>query len=371
MKLFKSLLVAPATLGLLAPMSVSANELNITDVSNYSSSEEVQSISEFSPELAVTNSRVDGLEARLNDFEAGGFSETTTASFGSTFYVGAVDEGADDGVTTATYDFAMDLTTSFTGEDSFDVAVIAGNAGGDAVGTVMGGDSTTNEALALDGVSYTFPLGGFTVNVGDGNGVDALNSGACAYSAFTDTISDCGTSNVGGSADSGVAVSYDFGNGFVAAGGIAGGNDADGEIEGLVSDEDASTIGLELAYAADTYAVSLAYTDDDETAGDVSYYSLQASFTPDAPYSLSAGYEFDDDDADSLFVGLTTEAGPGSLSLGLSTQELADDHDDNYMYEVAYSYDVNDSMTVTPGAFIIEDADDDEFGLVVTTGFSF
>ena len=42
MKLFKSLLVAPATLGLLAPMSVTANELNIKDVSGYSSSEEEQ-----------------------------------------------------------------------------------------------------------------------------------------------------------------------------------------------------------------------------------------------------------------------------------------------------------------------------------------
>ena len=80
---------------------------------------------------------------------------------------------------------------------------------------------------------------------------------------------------------------------------------------------------------------------------------------------------FDDDDADSIFVGLTSEVGAGSLSLGLSTQELLDDHDDNYMYELAYSYDVNDGMTVTPGIFIIEDADDDEFGAVVTTSFSF
>ena len=41
------------------------------------------------------------------------------------------------------------------------------------------------------------------------------------------------------------------------------------------------------------------------------------------------------------------------------------------MYELAYSYDVNDGMTVTPGLFIIEDAADDEFGAVVTTSFSF
>ena len=56
MKLFKSLLVAPATLGLLAPMTATANELNLNDVSGYSSSEEVQNISEFNSaeELAVT-----------------------------------------------------------------------------------------------------------------------------------------------------------------------------------------------------------------------------------------------------------------------------------------------------------------------------
>ena len=68
MKLFQKLLVAPATLGLLAPLSATATEVTIND---------------FNPaeELAVTNSRVDGLEARLNNFEAGGFSETTTASF--------------------------------------------------------------------------------------------------------------------------------------------------------------------------------------------------------------------------------------------------------------------------------------------------
>ena len=46
MKLFKSLLVAPATLGLLAPMSKQL-ELNLAEVSGYSSSEEVQNISEF------------------------------------------------------------------------------------------------------------------------------------------------------------------------------------------------------------------------------------------------------------------------------------------------------------------------------------
>merc|ERR1711916_416097 len=95
MKLFKSLLVAPATLGLLAPVAATANEVTVND---------------FNPaeELAVTNSRVDSLEARLNNFEAGNFSTTTTASFGADFVIGAVDGGG--GTTEATtfdYQYGM------------------------------------------------------------------------------------------------------------------------------------------------------------------------------------------------------------------------------------------------------------------------
>ena len=128
MKLFKSLLVAPATLGLLAPMTATANELNLKDVSGYSSSEEVQNISEFNPaeELAVTNSRVDGLEARFNNFEAGGFSETTSASFSVDTVIGAID-GASSEATSLDFQFNIGLSTSFTGEDSLDIAIDSGN----------------------------------------------------------------------------------------------------------------------------------------------------------------------------------------------------------------------------------------------------
>ena len=109
MKLFKSLLVAPATLGLLAPMSATANEVTIND---------------FNPaeELAVTNSRVDGLEARLNNFEAGGFSDTTVASFSVDAVLGATD-GATKETTSLDYQFNIGLSTSFTGEDSLDIAI--------------------------------------------------------------------------------------------------------------------------------------------------------------------------------------------------------------------------------------------------------
>ena len=374
MKLFKSLLVAPATLGLLAPMSATANEVTIND---------------FNPseELAITNSRVDGLEARLNNFEAGAFSTTTSASFGANFYIGSVDNGTVSESTTTltapngggtvtsattttdvpaeavtfTYDYSMGLSTTFTGEDSLDVAIIGGNAGTTPVDAFMGGDDTSDK-LVLDGISYTFPLGGATVIVGDGVGVDDMNTGACAYSAFTDLLGDCGTSNVGGSADSAFAIGYDFGNGLTFAGGAGGGDGT----SGYFTAEDASTIGLEAAYTADTYGISVAYTDDEADT----YWSFQGMYAPEGFPSISVGYEAGEDEADAIFAGLTfDEVGPGSVSLGMASTDLSTD--DYYQYELSYSYPLNDGMTITPGVFITETAGDDVTGVIVTTSFSF
>ena len=116
MKLFKSLLVAPATLGLLAPMSATASEVTISDFN-------------AAEEIAVTNSRIDGLEAKFNNLEAGSFSETTTASFGVEFLVGAVDGGDTTAPEATTFDYSMGigLETSFTGEDSLSATIDIGS----------------------------------------------------------------------------------------------------------------------------------------------------------------------------------------------------------------------------------------------------
>ena len=155
------MLVAPATLGLLAPLSATANEVTIND---------------FNPaeELAVTNSRVDGLEARLNNFEAGSFSETTTASFSVDFAVGSLDgRGISTGVMMEmkifiAYGFQIDLNTSFTGEDSLDIlsTLEMTTSSGSSTSPLAEFDlNAGSEALTVDGVSYTFPVGGFTALV--------------------------------------------------------------------------------------------------------------------------------------------------------------------------------------------------------------
>ena len=182
MKLFKSLLVAPATLGLLAPMTASANEVTINDFN-------------AAEEIAVTNSRVDGLEARFNDLEAGSFSETTSASFGVDFLVGAADGSSE--ATTFTYGMGIGLETSFTGEDSLSATIDIGNA---SATSSLSGTSGMNfdgtvDKLTLDGLTYTFPLGGATVMVGDNTDVSPVYTGACAYSSFTDYMGNCGTGN--------------------------------------------------------------------------------------------------------------------------------------------------------------------------------
>jgi hypothetical protein len=374
MKLFQRLLVAPALLGFIVPVTAKATETNLDAISNY-----YQDNIDLNSKSFISNPEnktllLSGGEGLVESSSSDpvvddSFSSTTSASFGSTFYVGAVDGGtvtvddvtSDAEAVTFSYDFAMDLSTSFTGEDSLDIAVIGGNASGTAVDDFMGGDGTSDE-LTLDGVSYTFPLGGATVIVGDGVGVDDLNTGACAYSAFTDLLSDCGTSNLGGSADSAFAIAYDFDNGFTLAGGAGGGTGTDG----FFTEQDASTIGLEAAYTADTYGVSVAYTDDEATT----YWSVQAMLAPEGYPSLSVGYETDDDDADAIFAGLTfAEVGSGSVSLGMASTDLSSD--DYYQYELAYSYPLNDGMTITPGVFIKETSGDDETGVVVTTSFSF
>ena len=82
MQLFKSLFLAPATFGLLAPISAMANEVTISD---FSSSEQIN----------ISNNLENGLETRINNYEAGGFSETTTMSGSASFQIGAVDEDND------------------------------------------------------------------------------------------------------------------------------------------------------------------------------------------------------------------------------------------------------------------------------------
>ena len=378
MKLFKSLLVAPAALGLLSPMSATANELNLADFTDYSSSKEVQNISEFnSKQLTVTNSSVDGLETRINNFEAGSFSETTTASFSADFAIGSVDGSSDTEAVTTGYGFQIDLNTSFTGEDSFDVSIDAGNADDGSLDELDLNDN--GDTLAVDGISYTFPVGDkLTVFVGDSVDGSSLYDTACVYGGQTDTLDDCGLASSALEEGSGTAAgaSLDVGNGFTAALGYTG---AGSSTSGLSTKEGNDSYGLQLTYTDDSYGASVTYASVEGTT-DTTYWGLNGYWTPDsagnAP-SISVGYEMGNpatgNDTTQYFVGLQwDEVGPGSLGIALGNNGPITDGATEYnMYEVFYSYPINDGMTVTPVIFSKEQSGDDETGFIVKTSFSF
>ena len=382
MKLFKSLLVAPATLGLLAPMTATANELNLNDVSGYSSSEEVQNISEFnSADLAVTNSRVDGLEARLNDYEAGSFSTTTSAGFSVDMAIGAVDGSTTSETVGTAYGYQIDLSTSFTGEDALSVSLDAG-AGATTLGELD--LNSSGDGLIVDGVTYTFPIGDkTTILVGDSTDGSALYSTACVYGGFTNTLDDCGNASSAFTApveSVALSASYDIGNGFTGAFGYAG----QGTSSGLMTKEGSDYYGAQISYAADNYGASVTYANTELTANssteDQTLWGLNAYYVPDASLpTISVGYEMGDPDTSKdttqWFVGLQwDEVGDGTLGVAAGSKgAITDGADDLMAYEAFYSYPVNDGMTITPAVFIMDNAkgSENETGVVVKTSFSF
>ena len=338
--------MAPATLGLLAPMTASANEVTINDFN-------------AAEEIAVTNSRIDGLEARFNNLEAGSFSETTTASFGVDFVVGAEDGAASEAAAFG-YQMGIGLSTSFTGEDSLDVAIDIGDGTSGALDF-----DDTSDVLTVDGLTYTFPVGGATVMVGDSTDISGVYTGACAYSSFTDYMGNCGTGSTVGVGGSGVtaAMSYAFDSGFSLAGGVSS------ETDSILTEEGSDIYGIEAAYSADSYGVSVAYADAETTTawGVNGYYAFDA-------VTLSAGVESVDDGAtaEGFFVGLSfPEVGAGSLDIGMGTTGNFKDGDtEYYTYEASYAYPLNDGVTITPGIYIIEGTTD-VTGVALKTSFSF
>ena len=292
---------------------------------------------------------------------------------------------------TATYGFQIDLNTSFTGEDSLDISIDAGNGSSTTLGEL---DLNTGENLSVDGVSYTFPVGDkTTVFVGDNTDGSALYSTACVYGGITNTLDDCGNVNSALGSGNGTAAgaSFDIGNGFTAAIGYTGEGSSN---KGILSKESADAFGGQLTYTGDSYGLSATYANiesntasNDSTAKageDVTYWALNGYWTPSESGSLpsiSVGYETGDSEAAStkdtstFFVGIQwDEVGPGTLGAAMGTTgHISDGATEYYMYEAFYSYPVNDGMTITPVVYVKELASPkmDETGVMVKTSFSF
>ena len=133
--------------------------------------------------------------------------------------------------------------------------------------------------------------------------------------------------------------------------------------------------GIEAAYTADSWGVSVAYVSDDNAASpETTYWGVNANYSFDMA-DVSVGFEAEETsgvDKSGYFVGVTIpEVGPGSVSIGAGTAANYTDAQTEYMvYEASYSYPVNDGLTITPGVFIEEKSGDDLTGVIVKSSFS-
>ena len=398
MKLFQKLLLAPAALGLFAPIAANANESNFRDVTSYTQDQVAVSVDTFKP-LSSKNPLLaggEGMNSSENvDFDVDTFSATTTAEFTSNFAFGK-EEGVSGDSVISNYDWELALSSSFNGTDSLDVVI---NAGKSAGYTEL--DMTNHTDLQIDSISYTSTYGekvSAFVGLGGGAAGSSLYSTACVYGAQADTFSNCGVSaaNIDEGLGAALGASFDLGNGFTAAVAYEGqGNST----KGFMSKEATDALGAQVAYTGDTFGVSVSWANienhDDSSNNDILTGSgdgqtqsigINAFYAPDLANfpSISAGLESNHDDSVSgttndetshYFLGIQwDEIGDGTLGAAIGSKApYAENSDALTMYEVFYSYNYADGITITPLIFSKDNSGStaDETGVILKSTFSF
>ena len=392
MKLFKSLLLTPAALGLLAPITATANELNLNDVSGYSSSEEVESIHEFSAaDLAVNSNRVDVLEVGIKKFEAGSFSETTTMSGAAHFQIGAVDQGASTEAVTSTYSYDIDLNSSFTGADNLYVGIETGN---DSASVDFATDNSGggNDALSVTSMYYQFPMGNFDVAIGPKlDNDDLLPTITSKYSDsffFGSQYALPVNFYVLNTTGAGVAVARTLESGWNFSGSIIGTGAS--SIAGFLTAEGSDVLTLSVGYdSQENFGGGIIWTNQDSTCGIFNSFAsnvcTQLSVVAGIDEGLnttSIGGYWTPNDGNTTFSATTNlidvqikgvevdsladfqfaidrTMGNGVLSASWKTfpfvrmpdanESVIKGDDLGSFVEVYYTYDVNDSFQIKPG----------------------
>jgi len=338
MKLFQRLLVAPAALGLMAPVAANADTA---------------------------------------------FSSTTTLSGSAYFTVGSVSdggEGDDQEELYMQYAYGLDLNSSFTGEDLFYAGIEAGNASGPLAemdSAVEGGNS-----LNVHSLFYSFPVGELEVTAGPlVDQDDVLAATTSAYSG-TFRLGAMPFSEAGNETGPGIAVSYGNDNGFVASVSFIA-VDGDDSTVGIGADDGDDVATFTLGYNSEdgSWGGGLVLATNDGEAGTNGYDTFGGGifYSPESiDATISVAYDTTDpengSDESDLFIGIDYEVGPGTLSAAYNTTDVDGNSDaDSTGFEVSYTYAINDSVTITPGFFTVEDtsAGDDDSGVVVETAFSF
>ncbi len=418
MKLFQQMLVAGASLSLLAPVAAQASDVvNLEEIDSYSRSQKNSSrldsntfINEVSEDIAILKGRVDGLEAQQNEFEAGGFSDTTVMNGKAIFDVGGVENssGALSEAIGFQYTYQLNLNTSFTGDDDLYVRLKTGNAtdvfSSKTYGTYLSSSNGNDDTIKVDKIWYSFPVGeNNTFWIGPKIENYYMHGATPSiYKPITKQFKLGGNGAAyGASTDSGIGWAYKGDNGFSLSSNVV--SKQNKSTKGFLTDESKTNWSTQIAYTTDTYHLSLisalkynGWTDSYFTTslgkarpnGNSTNYGLRGYWKPDSESQaipeISAGYDIStvegqDADTDAYFVGLTwkdTFQADDKIGIALGQPQTADtDTVTPFTWEAYYSYKVNDSVTVSPAIFGATDRTGtsgvDITGAVVQTTFKF
>ena len=272
MKFFQRLLVAPAALGLMAPVAVNADTA---------------------------------------------FSSTTSLSGGAVFTIGSVSDGG----TTDTeeelymqYGYGLDVTSSFTGEDMLYMGMETGNASGPlaSMDSSVGGTG----AITLHSLYYAFPVGDLSVTAGPL--LDQDDVVAATTSAYSDAfrLGSMPYSLAGNETGPGVGVAYSNDNGVVASVSFVSVGGSDSTV-GIGADDGDDVSTFTLGYDGDGFGGGLVIASNDGEGGTAGYDTFGGGiyYSPESiDATISVAYDTQDPetgaDATDLFVGVDYEVGP-------------------------------------------------------------
>jgi hypothetical protein len=286
MKLFQRLLVAPAALGLMAPVAANADSA---------------------------------------------FTSTTTLSGSAVFTVGSVADGGtgdDQEELYMQYAYGLDVNTSFTGEDLLTAGIITGNASGPLAS--MDSAETGDGSLSVGSLYYAFPVGDLSVTAGPL--VDQDDVVAATTSAYSDAfrLGSMPYSLAGSETGPGLGVAYSSDSGVVASASFVSVGGASSTV-GIGADDGNDVSTFTLGYNGDGFGGGLVIASNDGDADATSGYDTFGGgiyYSPESiPATISVAYDTKDPegtaaDETDFFVGIDYEVGPGTLSAAYNETDV-------------------------------------------------
>ena len=392
------MLVAGASLSLIAPIAAQASDVvNLEEMNSYARSTKKRSsridnktfINEVSEDIANLKGRIDGLEVKQNNFEAGSFSDTTTLDGKAVFTVGSVDTEDDTytGQVVAAYTYQMNLNSSFTGDDNLYIRLKSGNHDSwsdhkTSYNTYISAANGNADYLKVDKIWYTTPIGE-RQTIWIGPKIENYYMHGTTPSIYKPVLKAFtlggNAAAYGASTSPGAGWSYTADNGFAVSSNFTS---KSGNTKGLLTEEGDTSWATQIGYTQPQYSVSAIVNQKYNGWADTSYFltdqgalrpgdgsstniGLRAWWRPEstgtATPSISVGYDTSETDATgnsnttAYFVGLTwQDIINADDRIGIAfgqPQKHEDDTVDPFLYEVYYDYKVNDSVTVTPTIF--------------------